>query len=113
MAKYGLDKNYLKEEFQKCFEETIPIACEQAMLEILPRSERGNAAAEKFGQTMSKLLSEKWASYMSDAIDVYVKNANIVGFLITTGAPVLHKCKIKSNYPPMMKGVMPNSLKIT
>ncbi len=108
----ALNKEYLKDELQVCFENTIPNAFAQAWKEALPKSAMGDELAEKFGQSLSKYLSENWAMYISDAIDTYIKNANIHGTLITNGSPTTHMCNINSSMPPLTKGVIPNSLKI-
>lgn len=108
----GLDKGFLQSELYSCFKNTIPAAFTQAWKEALPNTKMAEETAEKFGNTLSELLSEKWSRYISDAIDVYIKNANINGMLITNGSPTTHICNINSPMPPLEKGITPNSLRI-
>lgn len=108
----ALEKGFLQQELYTCFINTIPAAFAQAFKEALPNTKMAEETAEKFGNTLSELLSENWSKYISDAIDVYIKNANIHGMLITNGSPTTHICNINSPMPPLEKGVTPNSLKI-
>lgn len=108
-----LNKTFLKNEFQNCFEKTIPVAFERALLETFPGvTARGNEIAKQFGQTLSDLLAEQWANYMADAIHIYVKNMQIKGKIITTGSATTQMANVNSTEMPSINGSIPNTLKV-
>jgi len=108
-----LKPNVLQQQLADLFHATIPTAFEQAFLQIqTERSESGDAMAKKIGQTLDDMLSDKWAETIAQAIDYYVKNAQIFGNLITYGSPTTHTCQINSTPVPATNGAIPNTLGI-
>jgi len=108
-----LKPDVLKQQLLDLFNQTIPTAFEQAFLEMQPENTKAGAeSAKKFGQTINDLLSEQWATTISQAIDYYVKNAQIYGTLITNGSPTTHVARINSTPMPATNGSVPNTLGI-
>lgn len=108
-----LKPDVLKNQLKDLFNATIPTAFEQAMLQLQPeRSESGDAIAKKIGETLDEMLSEKWAETIAQAIDYYVKNAQIFGTVITVGSPTTQTAMINSTPMPATNGAIPNTLGI-
>lgn len=108
-----LKPDVLKQQLADLFHATIPTAVEQAMLQMqVEKTESGDAIAKKVATTMDEMLSEQWAETISQAIDYYVKNAQIFGNLITFGSPTTHTCMINSTPMPATNGSIPNTLGI-
>lgn len=108
-----LKKDTLQSQLLDIFKNTIPGAFEKAMLESYPgSSKKGKERAKKFGETMSEMLSEEWASGIAAAIDYYVKNAQIFGTVITVGSPTTQTAMINSTPVPSINGSVPNTLGI-
>ena len=93
-----LEKNLLD-----LFNATLPTAFEQAMLEMNPeKSERNNKAAKKFGETVKNLLAEEWAKTIAQAIDYYVKNADVHGQMMLVGIPTVGSPSSHTSLPHMV-----------
>jgi len=108
-----LKPEVLKQQLLDMFNSTIPPAFEQAFLEMFPeKTDHGDEAAKKFGETIDKLVSEQWATTISQAIDYYVKNAQIYGTVITVGSPITQTAVINSTPVPVTNGKIPNTLGI-
>lgn len=108
-----LKPDVLKQNLLDLFNQTIPVAFEQAFLELMPeKTDAGSEAAKKFGETIDKLVSEQWAETMAQAIDYYVKNAQIFGTVITVGSPTTQTAMINSTPMPATNGAIPNTLGI-
>ena len=50
-------------------------------------SKSGNKAAKEFGESITKMIAEPLGVRFSNAIDYYIKNADIYGQIITVGSP--------------------------
>lgn len=108
-----LKPDVLKQNLLDLFNETLPVAFEQAFLELMPeKTDAGSEAAKKFGETVKKLLAEQWAETIAQAIDYYVKNAQIFGTVITVGSPTTQTAMINSTPMPATNGSIPNTLGI-
>lgn len=108
-----LKPDVLQQNLADMFHNTIPTAFEQAVLQLFPeKTYAGDERAKEFGKTMDEMLSDKWAETMAQAIDYYVKNAQIFGNLITNGSPTTHFCSINSTPMPVTNGAIPNTLGI-
>jgi len=93
-----LEKNLLD-----LFNATLPTAFEQAMLEMNPeKSERNDKAAKKFGETVRNLLAEEWAKTIAQAIDYYVKNADVHGQMMLVGIPTVGSPSSHTSLPHMV-----------
>jgi hypothetical protein len=93
-----LEKNLLY-----LFNATLPTAFEQAMLEMNPeKSERNDKAAKKFGETVRNLLAEEWAKTIAQAIDYYVKNADVHGQMMLVGIPTVGSPSSHTSLPHMV-----------
>jgi len=108
-----LKPDVLQQQLADLFHNTIPVAFKQAYIQLLPeKSEAGDKAAEKFGQTMDDMLSEQWAATIAQAIDYYVKNAQIYGKILTVGSPTSQMAMVNSTPLPATNGSIPNTLGI-
>ena len=102
----------LEQEIQLAFEEVLPPAFERATLEILPeKTKDGDEKAHRFAETIKLLISEDLAKRIANAIDYYIRNANINGTVITVGGPTTQTAVIYSD-PVVTNGVIPNTFKI-
>lgn len=103
----------LKQEIQKAFDETLPPAFEQGFLQLVPQSSQDSKdRAKQFGETINNLISEALADRIANAIDYYVKNAQIFGTIITVGSMVTQTAMINSTPTPAVNGSVPNTLGI-
>ena len=108
-----LKPDVLQQNLADLFHATIPTTIEQAVLQFFPeKSEDADNTAKKIAQTIDDMISDKWAETMAQAIDYYVKNAQIFGNLITYGSPTTHTCQINSTPMPATNGAIPNTLGI-
>ena len=108
-----LDASKLKQNLLDLFNQTIPSAFEQAMLETMPeKSDVGDKIAKQFGETLKNMLAEQWAETIAQAIDYYVKNATITGTILTVGSPVTQTAQIMPAPMPATAGKIPNTLGI-
>lgn len=108
-----LKADVLEQNLADLFHSTIPTTFERALIQLFPeKTERGDDIAKKFGETIDKMLSDQWAKTIAQAIDYYVKNAQIFGNLITYGSPTTHTCQINSTPMPATNGSIPNTLGI-
>ena len=108
-----LKPDVLEQNLLDMFNQTIPVAFEQAFLEMMPeKTDAGSKAAEKFGETINKFLAPQWSKTMAQAIDYYTKNAQIFGTVITMGSPTTQTAMINSTPMPATNGSIPNTLGI-
>lgn len=109
-----LNVDTLASDIKQMFEETIPSAFEQAWLETLPiKSKQGAEQAKQFGETLSAILSENWATRLAYAIDSYIKTGEIKGTIITAGGPVTQTATIMPiNLGNPTAGAIPNTIGI-
>lgn len=102
----------LEKALTRSLEEVLPSALEEAFKHVLPQcSDAGNKIAKDFGQTISDLISEPLGQRFANAIDYYIKNADIYGRIITVGSPTTQMANIESP-SPLTNGKVPNTLGI-
>lgn len=107
-----LQVNELEKALTRSLEEVLPSALEEAFKHILPcTSEDGNAKAKEFGQCISDMISSPLGSRFANAIDYYIKNADVFGQIITVGSPTTQIARIESP-SPLTNGKVPNTLGI-
>ena len=93
-------------------EEVLRSALEEAFKHVLPcTSKAGNKVAKEFGESITKMIAEPLGIRFSNAIDYYIKNADIYGQIITVGSPTTQTAKIESP-SPLTNGKVPNTLGI-
>jgi len=98
-----LKPDVLEQNLLDLFNTTLPVAFEQAMLESFGnKSKKGEEVAKKFGETIKKLLAEEWAKTMAQAIDYYVKNADIHGQMMLVGIPTVGSPSSHTSLPHMV-----------
>ena len=102
----------LESELKQAFEEVLPPAFEEAVRAMMPnKSKDGEDKAKQFGETIKDLVCEDLAERIANAIDYYIKNANIYGTVITVGSPFTQTAVVQSP-SPATNGKVPNSLGI-
>lgn len=102
----------LEKALTRSLEEVLPSALEEAFKHVLPcTSEDGNEKAKEFGQCISDMISEPLGTRFANAIDYYVKNADVYGQIITVGSPTTQTARIESP-SPLTNGKVPNTLGI-
>ena len=107
-----LKVNDLQKALKLAFEEVLPPAFGEVMKCMLPaQSSDGDAKVEYVQEMVKELISDDLATRIAEAIDYYVKNADIYGKLITNGSPTTHMCSIESP-SPLTNGKIPNTLGI-
>jgi len=98
-----LKPDVLEQNLLDLFNTTIPVAFEQAMLESFgAKSKKGEEAAKKFGETIRQQLAEQWAKTIAQAIDYYVKNADIHGQMMLVGIPTVGSPSSHTSLPHMV-----------
>ena len=109
-----LDVDKLKNEIADGIKTTIIPAIKRLELMRFPStSELGNEMAEDAAAAFDDIVTEPLAEIIANAIDFYIKNANITGTLITNGSPTTHVCTIAAPPTPVTGGKIPNTLGIS
>ena len=99
----------LEQEITKAFKEVFPTALETAFKQTLPeKTNDGDQKSKEFADTFTKLIAEDMGKRLANAIDYYIKNANIYGTIITMGGPFSQTAVIQSP-SPVTNGKVPNS----
>ena len=97
----------LKSQIAASIKNIIVPAIEQCMKSKTPeKSEKGYTEAENFAKAFDEQA-------LANAIDYYIKNADITGNLITNGSPTTHICTIAPPPTPVAGGKIPNTLGIS
>ena len=93
----------LKQNLLDLFNNTIPTAFEQAFLMTMPeKTEAGDKMAKDFGETLRSMLAEEWATTIAQAIDYYVKNADVHGQMMLVGIPTVGSPTSHTSLPHMV-----------
>lgn len=104
----------LKSQITSSIKNIIVPAIEQCLKSKTPeKSDVMYEEAERFAKVFDKQVSEQFADALANAIDYYIKNANITGTLITNGSPTTHVCTIAAPPTPVTGGKIPNTLGIS
>ena len=102
----------LEKALTRSLEEVLPSALEEAFKHVLPcTSKMGNKVAKEFGESLTKIIAEPLGVRFSNAIDYYIKNADIYGQVITVGSPTVQTARIESP-SPLTNGKVPNTFGI-
>lgn len=102
----------LEQEITKAFQEVFPTALETAFRQTLPeKTNDGDEKSKEFAETFTKLIAEDMGKRLANAIDYYVKNANVYGTIITMGGPFTQTA-IVNTPSPITGGKVPNQLGI-
>jgi len=98
-----LKPDVLEQNLLDLFNTTLPVAFEQAFLETFPdKSDAGDKMAKKFGETIKNLLAAEWAKTIAQAIDYYVKNADVHGQMMLVGIPTVGSPSSHTSLPHMV-----------
>ena len=102
----------LEKALTRSLEEVLPSALEEGFKHVLPcTSKSGNKAAKEFGESITKMIAEPLGGRIANAIDYYIKNADVYGQIITVGSPTTQTARIESP-SPLTNGKVPNTLGI-
>lgn len=102
----------LEKALTRSLEEVLPSALEEAFKHVLPNSSKaGDEKAKEFGQCISDMISSPLGTRFANAVDYYIKNADIYGQIITVGSPTTQTARIESP-SPLTNGKVPNTLGI-
>ena len=104
----------LTNDIVSAFNDILPGAFEQALLQTFPeKSEAGAEIAKEFGETISNLISKPLGSRIASAIDYYIKTGSLKGTIITAGSPFTQTAVISPvNMGNPVAGAVPNTLGI-
>lgn len=106
-----LNVDKLKENIQQALEETIPPAIETCIFNKFPvKSKLCETEAKEFAETWKEMVCEQLAELLANAIDYYIKNAQIFGTIMTVGSPTTQTAVISSTPTPTINGSVPNTL---
>ena len=109
-----LNVNVLKSKIQEGFTAIYKPAIEQVILATMPqKSKLGDEMAKRLSETWDELTAEPMAEIIANAIDFYIKNANITGTLLTYGSPGAHSGSFIAAPTPTVAGKIPNTLGIS
>lgn len=108
-----LNVDGLKDNIAKMIKDIVIPAIKEIELARQPvKSDLGDEVAEQMANTFDELVTEKLADNLANAIDYYVKNAQIFGTIITVGSPVTQTAIVNSTPIPTTNGKIPNTLGI-
>ena len=103
----------LKSQIQSALSVYIPAALQTCLLNQQPeKSEQSTQMAKEFAETFDKLVSEQLAESLANAIDYYIKNADITGTIITIGNKFTQTARITPAPTPITGGKIPNTFGI-
>ena len=103
----------LKSQIQSALSAYIPAALQTCLLNQQPeKSEQSTQMAKEFAETFDKLVSEQLAESLANAIDYYIKNADITGTIITIGNKFTQTARITPAPTPITGGKIPNTFGI-
>jgi len=102
----------LQKSLQVAFEEVLPSAFKEVMKAILPvKSEDGDDKVKAVEEMVKDLISKDLSTRIAEAIDYYIKNADIYGKIVTLGGPSMQMALIESPLP-FTNGKVQNTLGI-
>lgn len=102
-------ESQLKAAFSKYLKDAIRHCVLQDYCQF-GKSKLAEEKAERFANTFDELVSQPLASSIANAIDYYIKNAQIYGTIMTTGGPVSQLAVVNSMSTPVTNGKVPNTL---
>jgi hypothetical protein len=109
-----LDVDKLKDQIKTGIQNTVIPAIERIELKKQPTtSELGNEQAKEVATVFDEMVSEALADIIANAIDYYIKNANITGTIITVGSPSTQTANIVAAPTPITGGKIPNTFGIS
>lgn len=76
------------------------------------KSDIGDQIAETFANQFDDIVSDALGEVIAEAIDYYIKNAEIFGTVITVGSPTTQTAQINGMPTPLLNGSVPNTLGI-
>lgn len=110
-----LDKDTLKENLANGISTIVRPAIEECFKRMWPsKSNIGDSYAETFANNFDEMVSDQLAEVFAAAIDYYVRNIEINGYLmqVNPSPGSLQIYNIKSMSTPILNGAIPNTLGI-
>ena len=109
-----LKVDILKNQIKSAIQSTVVPAIERIELKGQPTtSDLGNERAAESARIFDEMVSEALADIIANAIDSYIKNANITGTVITVGGPTTQTANIVAAPTPIVGGKIPNTFGIS
>lgn len=109
-----LNVNKLKSEIADGIRNTVIPAIERIELQKMPQtSDLGKKVAKEVAETFDDMVTDALADVIANAIDYYIKNANITGMVITAGGPTTQVANITPAPNPITGGKIPNTFGIS
>lgn len=108
-----LNASVLESQLKAAFSKYLKDAIRHCVLQDYcqyGKSKLAEEKAERFADTFDELVSQPLASSIANAIDYYVKNAQIYGTIMTAGGPVSQVAVVNSMPTPVTNGKVPNTL---
>lgn len=104
----------LKSQIMASIKNIVVPAIEQCLKnKTAEKSDKEYKEAENFAKSFDEQVSESLADALANAIDYYIKNANITGTIITAGSPTTQVATISPPPTPVAGGKIPNTLGIS
>jgi hypothetical protein len=104
----------LKEHIEVGLKNIVNPAIERIeSLRYTDKSEIGKRKAREIRDMWDDMVSDALSEVIAQAIDYYIKNADITGTIITVGSPFTQEATIFSTQVPIVNGTVPNTLGIS
>lgn len=104
----------LKSQIKSGLSNIIPTAIESCKLQEWGQdSIKAKEKAKEFADNFDELVSEQLAEVLANAIDYYIKNADITGTIITAGGCFSQMARISAPGSPIIGGKVPNTFGIS
>lgn len=104
----------LKSQIASSIKNIIVPAIEQCLKnQCSEKSEKAYEEAENFAKSFDAQVTEQLADALANAIDYYIKNADITGTIITVGSPTTQTATITPPPTPVTGGKIPNTFGIS
>ena len=104
----------LKSQIKSGLSNIIPAAIESCKLQEFGQDgTKAKEKAKEFADNFDELVSDQLAEVIANAIDYYIKNADITGTIITVGGPFTQTAMIAPPPSPIVGGKIPNTFGIS
>ena len=107
-----LNVDKLKNEIANAIKTIIVPAIETMELNQLPTGKLSEKMAKDKAKVFDDLVTEQFSEILANAIHSYIKNANIIGNIITVGSPTTQTATISPAATPSIAGAIPNTFGI-
>lgn len=103
----------LKSQIASAIKNIVVPAIEQCIKnKTSQKSDKEYEEAKKFAESFDNQVTDQLADSLANAIDYYIKNADITGTIITVGSPTTQTAVISPPPTPVVGGKVPNTFGI-